>query len=81
MRERWQRYVESAGRLLGSGGKLLLKQHAPEEGGRHGTHPPQPSELAELFARAFELTRVTPSTFDGTLAPPPRALLVELTRR
>ena len=70
-----------AARLCKQGGRLLLKQHAPDEGTRHGTTPLAPEEIAELFRTDFDLVSVTPSALDGTLDPPPRALFAKLTRR
>jgi SAM-dependent methyltransferase len=79
-RASWPKYAEAAGRLLAPGGRLLLKVHAPEESGRFGTHPAGEEDLATLFAEHFTLVRVRPSVFEGTVRPPPRALLAVLRR-
>src|SRR5262249_7430341 len=80
-RARWQRYAEHAARLLAPRGALLLKQHAPGEGERWGTHRRRREELAAVFARDFDVANVTPSTFAGTQQPPPRAMLYQLSRK
>jgi SAM-dependent methyltransferase len=77
----WPRYADAAARWIAPGGRLLLKVHAPEEGDRHGTHPAGEAELRATFGASFDVARVTPSVFDGTTAPPPKALLAVLVRR
>ncbi|MGD0524210.1 MAG: flavoprotein [Polyangiaceae bacterium] len=77
----WSRYADAAARWLAPGGRLLLKVHAPEEGGRHGTHPAGVDELRETFAASFDVAHVTPSVFAGTTDPAPKALLAVLVRR
>ncbi|HEX8795207.1 MAG TPA: flavoprotein, partial [Polyangiaceae bacterium] len=77
----WPDYARSAGRLVEAGGTLVLKVHAPEEAGHHGTHPAGPDELRALFGEWFTLVGTHASQFDGTIRPSPKALLAVMTRR
>jgi SAM-dependent methyltransferase/3-polyprenyl-4-hydroxybenzoate decarboxylase len=79
-RSAWPEYAAAASRWIARRGRLLLKLHAPEEGGRHGTHPASADEIGALFGGDFSVAKVTPSVFDGTLRPSPRALLAVLVR-
>lgn len=76
----WPDYARSAGRLVEPGGTLLLKVHAPDEAGRHGTNPAGPEELRTVFGEWFSLVETHPSEFDGTIRPSPKALLAVLRR-
>ncbi len=76
----WPQYAQAAAQWLAPGGTLLLKVHAPQEEGRHGTHPASEAELREVFAPAFSVARVTASTFEGKVRPPAEALLAVLIR-
>lgn len=76
----WPDYARTAGRLMEPGGRLLLKVHAPEEAGRHGTNPAAPEELRAVFGEWFTLVGTHASEFDGTMRPSPKANLVVLTR-
>ena len=77
----WPDYARAAGRLVEPGGTLVLKLHAPEEAGRHGTHPADPDELRVVFGEWFTLAGTHASEFDGTIRPSPKALLVVMTRQ
>jgi SAM-dependent methyltransferase/3-polyprenyl-4-hydroxybenzoate decarboxylase len=76
----WPDYARTAGKLVEPGGTLLLKVHAPEEAGRHGTNPAGPDELRAVFGEWFSLVGTHASEFDGTIRPSPKALLVVLAR-
>jgi SAM-dependent methyltransferase/3-polyprenyl-4-hydroxybenzoate decarboxylase len=76
----WPDYARTAGRLVEPGGTLLIKMHAPEEAGRHGTTPAGPDELRAVFGEWFTLVGAYASEFDGTIRPAPKALLVVLAR-
>ncbi len=79
-RTSWPDYARTAGRLVEPGGTLLLKVHAPEEAGRHGTSPGGPEELRAVFGEWFTLVATHASEYGGTIRPSPRALLVVLAR-
>jgi len=79
-RTSWPDYVRTAGKLVEPGGTLLLKVHAPEEAGRHGTSPAGPEELRALFGEWFTLVATHASEYGGTIRPSPKALLVVLAR-
>ena len=76
----WPDYARTAGKLVEPGGTLLLKLHAPEEAGRHGTNPAGPDELQAVFGPWFTLVATHASEYGGTIRPSPRALLVVLAR-
>jgi SAM-dependent methyltransferase/3-polyprenyl-4-hydroxybenzoate decarboxylase len=80
-RSAWPKYAEALRRWVAPGGKLLLKVHAPEELGRHGTHPASAEEIAAVFSEGFSVAKVRPSEFEGTVRPAPKALLAVLERR
>jgi SAM-dependent methyltransferase/3-polyprenyl-4-hydroxybenzoate decarboxylase len=76
----WPKYAAAASRWIAPRGRLLLKLHAPEEKSRHGTNPASQDEIGALFGKDFSVAKVTPSVFDGTLRPSPKALLAVLVR-
>ena len=79
-RSDWPRYAESARRIVAPGGTLLVKVHAPGEGGDHGTTPASADDLAHLFGEHFSLVSARASSFDGTVRPAPKAVLAVLRR-
>jgi len=74
-RSEWPRYAATMARAVRRGGLLILKEHAPEEGGKHGTSPPSAEELAEILGPAFAMKQWRASTFAGKIAPAPSAIL------
>jgi len=76
----WPDYARTAGKLVEPGGTLLLKVHAPEEAGRHGTTPAGPEELRAVFGEWFTLVGTHASEYGGTIRPSPKALLFVLAR-
>lgn len=76
----WPDYARTAAKLVEPGGTLLLKVHAPEEAGRHGTNPAGLEELRALFGKWFTLVGTHASEYGGTIRPSPKALLVVLAR-
>ncbi len=80
-RAQWPSYAEHVARLLVTGGQLLLKHHAVEEGTRCGTQPPAPGELESLFGADFAIAETAESRFGGAAEGEPRALFARLVRR
>lgn len=80
-RERWPLYAAEVGRRLVSGGELLLKQHAVDAGSRWLTQPLREDDLQPLFGAQFDVVAIAAAQFDGTFAPPPRAIFVRLVRK
>ena len=78
--ERAARYAKNVAELVSSGGHLLLKTHASEEGDRHGTMPYTRAMLEELLGSAFEVVDEQASTLPGPDRTPAARLFV-LVRR
>ena len=80
-RAQWPQYAAEVARRVVTGGQLILKQHATEEGTRWGTQPLDVADLEPLFGAEFTIVETAESRFAGVAEVPPRALFARLVRR
>lgn len=80
-RDRQSAYVAAARALVRPGGHLVLKAHAADEPGDHGTQRLSRDDVLRIFGDAFELVHLEPSTLPGPAGRAPRAILCALRRR
>ncbi len=74
-RAAWTAYAAEVARLVVPGGALLLKSHDAAAAAESGTTPVDEADVHALLGGAFDVARVTPSTFPG---PGGRALAAKL---
>ena len=74
-------YVAAARALVRPGGHLVLKAHAADEAGDHGTQRLSRDDVLRIFGDAFELVHLEASTLPGPAGRAPKAILCALQRR
>jgi SAM-dependent methyltransferase/3-polyprenyl-4-hydroxybenzoate decarboxylase len=80
-RERQADYAAAVRALVRPGGHLVLKCHAADEPGDHGTQRFGMDDLAGLMGDAFDVVHAEDTVFPGPGGRAPKALLVALVRR
>lgn len=80
-RARHADYAASMRRLVGPGGTLILKCHAPGDDVDHGTTKLTSDDIVALLGDAFELTHAEDSVLSGPAGHAARAITAVLRRR
>lgn len=75
------RYVEAVHHVLTPRGLLLLKTFSDKEPSDRGPYHLSAREIRSTFRDAFEIVSIEETTFQGRLAPAPKALFAVLRRR